>query len=325
MLNRKSRGCAALVAVAVACGPEAQQDTPRGAPPVIFPVETLAGYAQACGQELGQVPAVDCSEATAVPLTNGGAPIDDPSPTYCDFPSPTNFCTTARVGRIRGERWDGTADPDVDWAFICRTLESDPLIALIGHNRRTGGTCFFESTPGLEGSALPAPLSDYEQGDARDDVWLDPAGVAEVNCPRCHDADPWVHSPFIDQVRDPYDPSSPLVPSGADPDRPYYAIASPFEDWQPTHLDLPGNECLQCHRVGTGEIAELYVRWATNRLPDAELFRTAWGSEWPRSHWMPPGGERDQAAWNALYGPSVDELLTCFRAESTCSAPLVQR
>ena len=35
--------------------------------------------------------------------------------------------------------------------------------------------------------------------------------VAADNCQGCHQADPWLHSPWIDQLRHPDDPSQPGI------------------------------------------------------------------------------------------------------------------
>lgn len=218
------------------------------------------------------------------------------------------------MGRLSGRHWDEAENPDVSWVFFCRDLDTAPLIAVIGHHRKTGATCFFESRKGIRESALPAPLSSPDEpAAAREDVWLDPAGIGDVRCPDCHDADPWIHSPFIDQVKDPDNPDVPVVPSGADRGRPYYAVASPFEDW-PRQVSLEGNACLQCHRIGTGDRAAIFVRAVTDR--GRFDFRSDWARAWPQSHWMPPDGASSLEEWNAAYGDSVAALLECLEGPS---------
>ena len=122
-----------------------------------------------------------------------------------------------------------------------------------------------------------------------------------------------MRAPYIDQLRDPEDPDSPLVPSGEDRSRPYYAVASPFPVW-PRQVALEGNACLECHRIGTGAFAAGFVRQATSR----SLFsvKTAWGEAWPQSHWMPPTGAASPEDWEATYGDDVDAILECLEGPS---------
>lgn len=297
----------------VGCGAESGASTTSAPPPVTESAETLAGYAQECGVELGPVPGFDCAAGHPVPVTVSGVEAD--APPTCDRPSFVRSCgMPTRVGRLSGRTWDATDNPDVSWVFMCVTKESETQIVFIGQHRQTGATCFFESKVGNARTEAPPPLPEpREPATAREDFWLTPAGVAEVGCPDCHTSDPWVHSPFIDQVRDPDHPEAPLVPSGADRSRPYFAVASPFEKW-PRQVALEGNACLACHRIGTGSFSSILVREATNR--SRQSFASPWGKEWPQSHWMPPTGAPSLADWEATYGADVTAILECLEGPS---------
>jgi len=296
-----------------ACGAESpRSSSPSAPPPVTESADTLAGYTQECGVELGPIPGFDCAEAHPVPITVDGVEADNPG--QCDRPSLIRECRfPTRVGRLTGRTWDATENPDVTWAFICVTKDALTQIAYLGHHRQTGATCFFESQENNTQTEAPPPLPEpREPATVRDDFWVDPAGIAKQNCPGCHAADPWLHSPFIDQIRDPLDPELPFVPSGADRSRPYFAVASPFEKW-PRQVALEGNACLACHRIGTGS-SSVFVREATNRT--LLRSRSEWAREWPQSHWMPPTGASSAAEWEATYGADVTAVLACLESPS---------
>jgi hypothetical protein len=272
--------------------------------------------------ELGPVPGFDCAEGQLAPITVDGVEAHDS--VTCDRPSFIRPCTVAtRVGRSNGQTWGGDDDPDISWVFICVTWPDRTQIAYIGHHRQTGATCFFEAHEDNTRTEAPPPLPEprEEPASARDDFWMSPGEIGEGDCPDCHSSDAWVHSPLVDQLRDPEDPALLLVPSGADRDRPYFAVASPFERW-PRQVAIEGNACLECHRIGTGPRSAAFVREATNRSRSS--FGGDWAKRWPESHWMPPTGASSLADWEATYGDDVTAILACLEGpdQEACSAPI---
>ncbi len=117
----------------------------------------------------------------------------------------------------------------------------DGGLGAIGHNTETGATCFFQSF--VSGSE-PHPGSNDPDYHA---YWDTPDVVAADNCQGCHQADPWLHTPWIDQVKDPSDPNQPLVPLTATATSPYIVIGDNFA--QPIHDGAPENTCTSCHRA----------------------------------------------------------------------------
>lgn len=237
--------CCAMVP---ACGMRGESDAAPGglvpdpdAPPVTAPAGTPRHHAQTCAQYLGPIPAMSCSDAEIMPITVDGVEVDA-TPASCDRPSAlTGTCETGEriAARYPGTHHDGSPRPEVAFVNFCR----DGGMGVIGHNATTGATCFFhinmEHDNGVRhpGSADP----DY------DDYWQTAAVVAADNCQGCHQADAWLHSPWIDQLRDPNDPTQPLVPVTATVDTPYVVVGEGFA--QPHHEGAPDNSCTSCHRA----------------------------------------------------------------------------
>ena len=231
-----------------ACGTQPAPDTglvatltpDADAPPVTAPADTPLHHAQTCAQYLGPIPSVSCSDAQVMPITVDGEEVDT-TPRSCDRPSAlTGTCETGEriAARYEGTHHDGSPRPEVVFVNFCR----DGGMGLIGHNEETGATCFFHIN--LEhDNAGQFPGSNDPDYDA---YWEPPEVVAQDSCQGCHQADPWLHSPWIDQLRDPEDPTQTLVPVTASADSPYIVVGEQFE--QPIHAGAPDNSCTSCHR-----------------------------------------------------------------------------
>lgn len=192
-----------------ACGKEPRPDTGRvatltpdaDAPPVTAPVDTPLHHAQTCALYLGPIPEVSCSGAEIMPITVDGEEVDA-TPQSCDRPSALTgtFETGERIAaRYEGTHHGGSPRPEVVFVNFCR----DGGMGVIGHNEKTGATCFFHIN--LEhDNAGRFPGSDDPDYDA---YWEPPEVVAQDSCQSCHQADPWLHSPWIDQLRKPEEPT----------------------------------------------------------------------------------------------------------------------
>ena len=85
--------------------------------------------------------------------------------------------------------------------------------------------------------------ADYEA------YWQTPDIVAANQCQGCHQADPFIHSPWADQLKHPENPAETLVPVLAGPTNPrppYFIVGEEFS--QPITAGLPDNRCTTCHR-----------------------------------------------------------------------------
>ncbi len=251
----------------------------------------------------------------------------------------------SRYGRLPSFRPDGSEQKEVDTVFACRhykarlgpqgfqgvTIDGSvvPLyedIAIIQHNRVTGETCWFQRlTPDTDGrrvpppseTALPAGSPAYALSAAN--FWLSPLATFNVGCHKCHDSDPWIHSPYIDQVRLP--DGSPLVPSGmkltASPRKYSMLGARIFNSWEKAQgigvVPVSGSKsCTSCHTIGNFMSC---TDW-TKQSVGASLAKNVSpkGAAWPLSHWMPPSDPVLQTLdqWNASgYKAAADQQIAC--------------
>jgi hypothetical protein len=130
-------------------------------------------------------------------------------------------------------------------------------IAMIGHNPFTGKTCYFQNAlyQKRDGSAVPHP-ADVQKSES---LWSGIHGGlgSGIECARCHDADPFIHTPWIDGAKD--EQGRPVVPKmGYDEDldlgyndAPYSIVNSAGQGWSmPKQIvSAEAGACLRCHRI----------------------------------------------------------------------------
>ena len=281
-----------------------------------------------CEYELGRIPGFDCmDDGIQPPITVNGVPIEsyDPENQVCDHPEWLGaVCRPyTRIGRIDGEELDGAAKPEVTWMFTCRSTNDDVPpnedgglfydVAMIGHNAETGATCFFQSFPDREVRSRTFP-SPYSGGpipkEGVEEPWLPLERTARISCHRCHSNDPWIHSPWIDQLRDPDDPEKPLVPEVTDLDAPYWVVGNEFAEWKLSHIKPEGNACVTCHRMGVGTAQTLINFTSGDRevpTPPGQPFVSG----------MPPEHGLTTEEWAAAYDDDIQQLRDCARKPMT--------
>jgi len=225
---------------------------------------TASQYAELVRSELGVVPTIDCGDGVRVPIHVDGVEVfEDQERGQCDHPDFKGSCRVgSRVGRLEGTTADGAALRDVVWAYFCRSQGVEALeqgvasVQMIGYNTRTGATAFFEAP-----DADPTNMNDqtiYLRFDENglldgempgpDDAEFDNAFIVPpIQCSHCHQADPFIHDPWIDGARLPGDPNQPVIPQVARPDSPYYIVGGPQWDRRTIHIE--GNGCVMCHRA----------------------------------------------------------------------------
>ena len=244
MLIGSSAMAVLAAALAAACG---SSDPKDGADSAAGDTVSTTAYehAQACAAALGPVPAFDLTAGVEIPVDQGGVPVGDGEVVECDLPAAFQSpCERGILARIQGTRPDGTEDPDVMWISIFRSGG----FAAIGYHAISGATCFLEIDDLPQDPVLAAPST--VSPEAYNSLWASPRDLFEASrCQDCHMADPFLHSPYLDQVADPDDPSKPLVPvvAGASNPRPPYEIINAPDG--PYTTDLPGNSCTECHRA----------------------------------------------------------------------------
>jgi hypothetical protein len=201
---------------------------------------TALDYAYECEAVLGPLPDFNYEDAVEIPVTKEGIPLTQASDndSDCDHPFAFNApCDPGnRMGRYEGINPDGTKNSDVVFVTFFRGRG----LGVIGHKFSTGETCFMEiDNFDPLNDAIPKP------GDPNyNDLWGNPAQIKqEFNCTDCHMASPFLHTPAVDQLRNPSDPTQLLLPlTGLAP----YSVIG--RDWkQPETADIQ-NSCTSCHR-----------------------------------------------------------------------------
>lgn len=285
----------------------------------------LHAYASRCAQILGRLSPWSCLDGRPVPVTTNGQLVGaGSSPVSCDRPSwlVEDACVPGtRVGHLASTSADGSPEPDVDWIFICRRLEprpdDDPVfenLGLIGHDRATGATCFFQGPDGVPTDMRRVPPPDEHPATTppgaprADEFWSATEAVVlqQNRCLDCHDSSPWIHSPFIDQVD--------VVPVSA--------LGTPYVDLDsgssPPTFAPAGNPCTTCHRMGMGASCTEYIGYATGVPP---TLASEHGRTWPASHSMPPEPVSSRQEHVANFGPWIAQLIDCCegrRDEASC-------
>ena len=206
--------------------------------------ETLESYAQKCDAAVGvTVPDFVCDNGTEVPMTNYHA--DSQS---CDAPN--------RLVRVCDPGSKFTVLTNTDDAIVvahCRKQGHAAGrfgdIAVIQTNRKTGATCFYQALGDLDGN-VKAPLKGTGAWS-----WYAPSTTAGIQCAKCHDNGAIIRSPYLAQLK-----TGPNALPGAtdidfNSDQPYGFVGEDFASWKVFNVDVQGNRCLNCHRLGVSNLA----------------------------------------------------------------------
>jgi hypothetical protein len=219
----------------------------------------IHAYGRECARLIAEIPPFNCLDGEIIPITvNGKTPaaytrhMRCDKPAYLPYPEETDGQCTP-YSRVRAVR-----DDDIQMILYCRRMyirpPDDPRfdsIESIMHNVKTGSTCFFisknfgEKPEGDDGRRVPPPTEETPpQGfiSARE-LWASPQQVFNHRCIACHDSDPWMHTPWIDQTAQV--PSDPWGYHSVD-------VGGPFVNWpKPMSISTRGNSCTGCHRIGS--------------------------------------------------------------------------
>lgn len=213
------------------------------------PKETALHHAQTCQDKLGQIPTWACQDGVQIPVQVDGKLVTT-TPDSCDNPDLKGQCAVGSyVGHLAGQNLDGSPKPEVNWVYFCR--KDDNFAQMIGYDQSSGASCFFELQDGYmpleqgvpKGTVPGVDSPDYER------AWKRPEQIAVQGCNFCHSPDPFIHTPFIDAVRRPDDPTHPLLPELATPTSPYYVPGEAFARWTFDYVAFDDNACTACHRV----------------------------------------------------------------------------
>jgi len=217
------------------------------------------------------------------------------------------------------------------WLLLCRKVADDGKgmtkstrfndIAMIGHNPKSGRTCFFQNSinSGKEGSKVPHP-ADIEKSTG---IW---SSYVQTSCTgTCHGESPFVHSPWIDGAKRANGKS--IIPKiGELPDFVISDLSAPYNLVAADKLgfrlpkQLVSDEvgaCNNCHRLAGGTLKD-FAEWSTGT--GARYFDniTDFGKKFEESHWMPPRKEGlTEATWaTSKYGKALEFMKKCASKEN---------
>ena len=231
-------------------------------------------YARLVEPELGVPPKVNLDKAVEIPIYVAGVQKYGNLGHSCDNPTRLGKETVSGsvIQRYEGRTAEGKPLPDVVWVAFGRNSSDDPKdvigsVQMIGYNRRTGATAFFESSDRID------PWVNLDERTLRmrgtlpwidDPKEFDRAFVPPGNtqCVECHQADPFITNTFINGAKIP-GTNDAVVPV-LDDDSPYYVIGG--ENWDMRTIHIEDNSCFDCHRVGQNTL-KLFMNngWDPNK------------------------------------------------------------
>jgi hypothetical protein len=270
--------------------------------------ESRSQHARKCEAAIGaKIPGFNCLSGSIVPM-NGvtGSGKCPKSPLLGGHGCHKN----ARTGRIQ------TNNPDVDIQFLCRHYNNnnsganDPKfhdIAMIARNVKNGATCFFQTNVGSRKNAsnVPAP----SQGSS---FWQSPSEVAEGTCVRCHDADPFIRSPYLMQVKD-----RNALPFRRNQSTHYWFPGSDFTSWQAFWVQSSRNNgCNHCHKMGSNN--KNSNTGSSGQLGAYSAGRQRFGLDSSGDVWM-------NRVPNSRPGPAFDEMKRCAQNHSASGCQVTKR
>ena len=241
-------------------------------------------------------------------------PIDDDAETCAN---PSLLTGSCRQGSKLGQLEHG----DVMFKWICRDPYDDGTgivytdMGLIGHNTRTGATCYWDDIDNVTHDDDMPPLDLMTASDEELARFLAVFYHTEgETCVGCHDHDPFIYTPYLQSTGWVTD----LHPKGP------YAVVGLDGARRPTgnkHLVSPEvTACTQCHRIGSEASCTDFSRDSMG------MDKGSWSYEpaivdaaepnspfWRLAFWM-PGGDLDVpdfATWLTLFDGPRAHLIEC--------------
>ncbi len=325
-------------------------------------IASTTAYAERCVADLGEIPffkrvgdndyeTYNCLDSTVLPTTvtkaNGDVSRPDTTVNQCDNPQYIySLCEpNAETGKTNGPRVARREnDQGTSWVLLCRKAKSEEGayndIAMIGHNPITGKTCFFQNAlySRTDGLHVPHPgdkVASERSPQQSEALWEGIHGGlgSGIQCASCHDADPFIHTPWIDQARQ--QDGTHVIPKMGEHenyalgfnDAPYTIINTQGQGWtMPKQLTSPeAAACTRCHRIGDN-------RWMRDWMTRLNGTDSSWNGivtdeykKFNHAFWMPPDVDGlDAASWpTSDYGKAMQFIIGCGKTPGGCTfAPL---
>lgn len=320
-------------------------------------IRSTVAYAELCVNDLGEIPFFDklgdgdyetynCLDSTPIPTKvtapDGSVTLPETQVSQCDDPQYIySLCEPNAVdGRTNGPRVTSASnDQGTHWVLLCRKAKSEEGayndIAMIGHNPYTGKTCFFQNAlySRTDGLHVPHPgdkvASDSSPQESAS-LWQGIHGGlgSGIECAECHDADPFIHTPWIDGALD--QNGDPVVPKmGVNDDfvlgyndAPYSIINRAGQGWtMPKQLvSREAAACTRCHRIGDGRWMQSWIDRLVSEDQSWTNITTLAHRSFDKAFWMPPEVDGlDENTWDeSEYGQAVKFIQRCATDATGC-------
>lgn len=225
--------------------------------------DTLREYALKCEEATGlSVQDFNCDSGTEVPDTHpSSTPAKYGATETCDRPNHLNKeCDPGSRFQVLKSTADGFAVAHCRKKGRAKGDGKYKDIAVIQHNLKNGATCFYQALgDDLDGTNVKAPAQEKAGAPGVPAwPWMTPANTAGVGCGGCHDNGPLIRSPYMSQVTGPGGVR--LLPGAMEPysfnssGDPYYFVGSDFASWKAYEVEISGNHCNDCHRMGVNNV-----------------------------------------------------------------------
>lgn len=309
----------------------------------LWGTEDVNVFADQCRSVLGPLPKINCHAAPILPIYLDGKEVTYETGIYyhggkatswqslkrCDNPSVVNDGSCEPNSRL-----GVTRSGNVEWLHLCRTLTKQEstsprysFVNLIGYNRATGETCFFDATSVSDGVDVPTPGGagpNDAAGRKRATAFWRPGNVG-TTCIQCHNQNgPWIVTPHVAYSRLFGGNGPDLFPAidrqkKKSPGAAYRVLGvgpvhHTAQAVQPKGEDGgPDTTCTKCHAISSKSRVLLYsVGDPFAKKPNGDQF-SPFALAFPQSHWMPDGhGRVTVAEWNEHYAPAVARLKYCM-------------
>ena len=276
-------------------------------------------YGQQCAREIAKIPAFDCNAGTVVPITvNGKTPSEYTKGMTCDRPTMLPYGKDSFGQCTPYSKIHDLSQGATQISAFCRRkflrAEDSPMfdeVDIILHSVQSGKTCWFHAeshegdSKGFDASRVPPPdeITPPPGKVSSTAFWWAPKATAKKDCGLCHDADPFMFSPWLGQVWQ-------KVPS--DPLGKYSHVGEAFKAWQSSAINTPNSTCNGCHRIGNQASCTDQIIASAAGLTKIEGGNAA-ANSYPLNHWMPVSNVESKAFWNTAQDKTIRELLDCCK------------
>lgn len=282
-------------------------------------VSPQVAYGQQCAREIAKIPAFDCNAGTVVPITvDGKTPSEYKPGMKCDRPTMLPYNNQGNGQCIPYSKIHDLSDGATQISAFCRRKylrsENSPQfdeVDIILHSVKTGKTCWFHAesaegdNKGFDASRVPPPDEETPPPGkvSATQFWWPPKATAKKDCGMCHDADPFMFSPWLGQVWQ----KVPVDPLGK-----YSHVGEAFKHWKSSAMTTPNSTCDGCHRIGNKMSCTDNVIASAAGLKPIPGANQA-GDSYPLNHWMPADNNQSKAFWNTVHNQTVAQLLECCK------------